>query len=64
LRLAKKYGPERLGGACKRALALQALSSRSIESILKTGLDRAPLSAAVAPSPLYHENLRGPHYFN
>jgi transposase len=64
LRLAKEYGSERLCGACRRALALQALSSRSVESILKTGLDRTPLSAAVAPSPLYHENLRGPHYFN
>jgi len=64
LRLAKEYGPERLCGACRRALALQALSSRSVESILKTGLDRAPLSAAASPSPLYHENLRGPHYFN
>ena len=64
LRLVKEYGPERLGGACRRALALQALSSRSVESILKTGLDRAPLPAAASPSPLYHENLRGPHYFN
>ena len=64
LRLAKQYGSERLCGACRRALALQALSSRSVESILKTGLDRASLSAAASPSPLYHENLRGPHYFN
>ena len=64
LRLVKEYGQERLCGACKRAHALQAFSSRSVESILKTGLDRAPLSAAASPSPLYHENLRGPHYFN
>jgi transposase len=64
LRLAKEYGPERLGCACKRALALQALSAKSVESILKSGLDRAPLSTADSPTPLYHENLRGPHYFN
>ena len=64
LRLVKEYGPQRLCGACKRALALQAFSSRSVESILKTGLDRAPLPAAASPSPIYHENLRGPHYFN
>jgi transposase len=64
LRLAKEYGADRLGCACQRALALQALSARSVESILKTGLDRAPLSAAASSSPLYHENLRGPHYFN
>jgi transposase len=64
LRLVKEYGPQRLCGACRRAHALQTFSSRSVESILKTGLDRAPLSTGVAPSPLYHENLRGPHYFN
>lgn len=64
LRLAKEYGPERLCGACRRALALQALSARSVESILKAGLDRAPLSTVALPSPIYHENLRGPHYFN
>jgi transposase len=64
LRLAKEYGPERLSGACRRALALQAYSSRSVESILKTGLDRVPVSTAASSSPLCHENLRGPHYFN
>jgi transposase len=64
LRLVKEYGPQRLCGACKRALALQTFSSRSVESILKTGLDRVPLPATASPSPIYHENLRGRHYFN
>ena len=64
LRLEKQYGAERLGSACRRALALQTLSAKSVESILKTGLDRAPLPATALSSPVYHENLRGPHYFN
>ena len=64
LRLAHAYGPERLCGACRRALELRALSCRSVESILKTGLDLAPPPAADSPPPLHHENLRGPHYFN
>ena len=64
LRLAKEYGPESLSGACRRALALEAYSSRSVESILKAGLDRAPVSTVASSSPLYHENRRGPHYCN
>lgn len=64
LRLAKDYGAERLSSACRRALALQALSAKSVESILKTGLDRAPLPTAASSCPIHHENLRGPHYFN
>lgn len=64
LRLEKQYGADRLGSACRRALALQALSAKSVESILKTGLDRAPLPATALSSPIHHENLRGPHYFN
>lgn len=65
LHLGKEYGEERLCGACRRALAMQTLSYRSLCSILKTGLDRTPLqSAAQATPPLHHENLRGPGYFN
>lgn len=64
LRLEKHYGADRLGCACKRAFALQALSAKSVESILKNGLDRAPLAAATPSTPLQHENLRGQHYFN
>lgn len=63
LRLAKQYGPERLCGACRRAFALQAFSFRSVESILKTGLDRVPLLTPAPSSPLYHGNLRGGRYF-
>ena len=64
MRLGNRYGSERLEAACKRALSVRAFSFRSVESILKTGLDRQPL-----PDPArihvhrLHENLRGPHYY-
>ena len=43
MRLGKSYSPERLEAACRRALTLGACSYKSIESILKKGLDRQPL---------------------
>jgi transposase len=67
LRLARRYGPERLERACVRALAVRARSYRSVESILKHGLDRAPLPEAppAAPHPpRRHENLRGQEYYH
>ncbi len=64
LRLGRRYGPERLEAACARALALGAFSYRSVESILKTGLDRQPLPGATPDIPARpHENLRGPDYY-
>jgi transposase len=64
LRLGKTYTPERLEAACERALALQALSYKSIESILKRRLDTTPPSAAATQAPIVHDNLRGPEYYH
>lgn len=65
MRLGKSYGPERLEAACRRALTIGACSYKSIESILKNGLDRTPLPvslpASVAPR---HANIRGPAYYS
>jgi len=65
VRLGDRYGPERLEAACKRALAIRAHSYRSVESILRTGLDKTPLPAATAPTSAHpdHDNLRGPGYY-
>jgi transposase len=64
IRLADRYGQERLEAACARALAVRAYSYKSVESMLRTGLDRQPLPAEdparVHPS---HDNLRGPDYY-
>ena len=64
LRLGDRFSKPRLEAACQRALAINALSYRSVESILTHGLDRQPLTPAIpTPSPP-HENLRGPVYFH
>jgi transposase len=65
LRLGKSYGELRLEAACDRALQINALSYRSIESILKNGLDQKPLRNKENNSkPLQHSNIRGPEYYD
>ncbi len=65
MRLGKSYGEARLEAACARALALGTASYRSIESILKQGLDRQPLpEPAATPEPVTHENVRGADYYH
>jgi transposase len=64
LRLGRRYGDERLEAAAVRALAIRAHSYRSVESILKAGLDRVPLPSTEPAGPARrHENLRGPTYY-
>lgn len=64
LRLSKEYGEGRLREACKRAVAVEAVSYRSVRSILETGLDRTDPPEPEGPSdPIQHENLRGSSYF-
>lgn len=64
VRLAQRYGADRLEAACERALAVRAHSYRSVESILRSGLDRQPLPAESPPrAHPDHDNLRGPEYF-
>ena len=65
MRLGKRYGNERLEAACARALAVRALSYRSVESILRTGLDREalPETPALVVSRA-HENVRGAAYYH
>jgi transposase len=64
MRLGKTYGADRLEKACGRALALGALGYRNVESILKNGLDRRPLSGVTPPAPVVeHDNLRGSQYY-
>ena len=64
-RLAREYTPARLEAACTRALAIRSPSFRSVDSILKCGLDRqkSPLPAT-APALPEHENVRGPDYYH
>ena len=66
MRLAKQCSTERMERACERALHIGAVSYKSVASILRTGLDRAPLPDEAPPpssTPIEHENVRGPEYY-
>jgi len=65
LRLENRYGAFRLERAAERTLAYGGASYKSVSHVLKAGLDREAVEAARSrPEPLFHENLRGPDYFN
>ncbi len=60
-RLGRRHGSLRLEAACARALAAGALSYRSVDSILKGGLERAPLpESPPVRATRTHANVRGP----
>jgi len=65
MRLSQRYGAERLEAACQRALQVDAVSYRSVRSILQMGLDRqeVPAGEPSAALPQVHENLRGSSYY-
>jgi transposase len=64
-RLARSYGPERLEAACARALSIRSPTFRSVDAILKSGMDRQPLPSQSTQTALpLHENLRGPDYYH
>lgn len=65
MRLAKSYGQQRCEAACKRALLAGAPRYRSVQSILKRRLDQLDLEEIADPlAPLFHENIRGPRYYD
>jgi transposase len=70
--LGTKHGASRLEAAATRALAINAVSARSIESILKKGLETQPLperfratssTKATTPTTNRHDNVRGADYY-
>ena len=67
IRLAKKYSDDRVEAACERALLTGACRYKSVESILKNGLDRIPVnpshSSQQPSSTPPHDNIRGSEYF-
>jgi transposase len=65
LRLAKAYSDARLEAACTRALLLGTCRYKSIESMLKHGLDSKPvLVEEESALPQQHENVRGSEYYH
>ena len=63
LRLSKQYPVARLEAACARALALRAQSYKSVQSILRTGLDGQALVPVATPPRPAHAHVRGPAYY-
>ena len=65
IRLGKAYGRERMEAACKRALALEICSYRSIASMLKNGLDSHPLTGTHKSHPRKNApaHIRGANYY-
>jgi transposase len=64
-RLARTYGAARLEAACTRAMAIRSPRFTTIDSILKSGMDRQPLPAKATQTSLpLHENVRGPDYYH
>ena len=59
LRLAKDHGAEALETACRRALALGAISYRAINDLI---LHPKP-TPVPAKVPIDHANIRGPNYY-
>ena len=65
LRLNQSYGEERLEAACQRALLIGAYSYKSVDSILRHGLDRQRTEPQQSlPLDVEHDDIRGPHYYH
>jgi len=64
--LGKRYSPERLEAACRRALIIRGCRYKSIRSILENGLDKQPLPETDDPCrpSIEHHNIRGGEYYH
>jgi len=65
LRLGTSYTDQRLEAACSRALIIGTTSFRSVESILKTGLDSKAIPSLHdnEADSVQHQNIRGADYY-
>jgi transposase len=64
MRLVKRYSSERVEAACGRSLLLRSYSYKSVESILKTNLDKQELPPPLSSEkPIIHYNIRGREYY-
>jgi transposase len=64
MRLAERHGVSRLEAACARALVIGNPRYKTVETILKTGLDKVALEEEVETKRIVHENIRGGAYFD
>lgn len=64
IRTAKRYGRERTDAACARALEIESPTRKSVEMILKRGLERIAADPSAPRSIGVHENIRGGEYYD
>jgi transposase len=64
IRLARVFGKDRLEAASAKALEIKAYSYRTVETILKNGMDRNKSKKAKRTEPVEHDNVRGPEQYN
>lgn len=64
IRVGKRYGAQRTEAACRRALEIGAPSRRTVELILKNGLEQEGEKEEQAARPIVHENIRGGTYYD
>lgn len=61
--LSRRFGPERVNKACKRAFEFRSFSYRVVRDILEKGLDRLKEEQPLSSSYPVHSNIRGKAYF-
>jgi len=65
IRLADRFGHERLENACVRAVELKSLNYQTIKKILINKMDQAPLPSQITVvNPIQHTNIRGAEYYS
>ena len=64
MRLGERYGAARVEAACGRALEIGSPRYKTVEALLRTGLDRARPEEEVESKSVVHENIRGGTYFD
>jgi len=64
LRLAKRYGEDRLEAACRRALPAGIHSYKGVKNILDAKLDQVEPEEPATVVPTDHENIRGQAYYH
>jgi len=65
IRLGQEYPLDRVEAAAQRMLLTHAITYKSMDSILRRGLDQQPLSSTTLPTQptTVHHNIRGAQYF-
>ena len=65
IRLADRFGRERLDIACARAVAIESPTYKTVAAMLKKGLDLVPMPESPRAAAVEeHENIRGAAYFD